>query len=55
MRENLSTASNDSLPLFRPRNEKVEPFLGVDRNAFENANWRYVRNTSFRDSNFDAK
>ena len=55
MRGNLSTASNDSLPLFRLRNEKIEPFLRVDRNAFENAKWRYVQNTSFRDSNFDAK
>ena len=55
MRGKLSKAGKDSLPLFRPRNEKIEPFLGVDRNAFENANWLYVRDTSFWESNFYAK
>ena len=55
MRGKFFTAGNDSLPLFRPRNEKVEPFLGVDRNAFENANWRYVRARSLLESIFDAK
>ena len=55
MRGNLSTAGNESLPLFRLRNEKVEPFLGSDRNAFEDANWLYVRDRSFRESNFYAK